>query len=143
MTTWTRWAGLGLLAVAVAGPGVRGDDAKVSGDLKKMQGTWVNASDESGETRWVFDGETMKSTHNGHEHVTKVTVDPKANPHPSIDFAITDGPEDLKGKTSLGIYKLDGDRLTVCVAMPGLNTRPSEFKRVEDEAFLFELKREK
>jgi uncharacterized protein (TIGR03067 family) len=85
----------------------------------------------------------MKASVHGMDHTTKVDLNAKANPHPTIDIEIVDGPDEVKGKKSLGIYKLDGDKLTVCVGMPGLDKRPSEFKTVEDEAFLFDLKRDK
>lgn len=144
MHMWKHGAALALMAVVAAGSNVSGDDkAKVSGDLKKLQGAWVTAADGSAhEARWVFDGDTMKATVNGMEHTTKVVVEPKAEPHPTIDLEITEGPDEVKGKKSLGIYKLDGDKLTVCVGMPGLDKRPADFKTVEDEAFMFELKRD-
>lgn len=144
MATWKRWTGLALFVLAATGSAVFGDDkAKVSGDLKSVQGTWVNATESSHEVRWVFEGETMKATVNGTDHTTKVELDPKGNPHPTINLEITEGPDEVKGKKALGIYKLDGDKLTVCVGMPGIDKRPSDFKAVEDEAFLFELKRDK
>ena len=43
----------------------------------------------------------------------------------------------------MGIYQLEGDSLKLCFAMPGVNNRPTEFKRVEDETLLFQLKRVK
>jgi hypothetical protein len=41
-----------------------------------------------------------------------------------VDVLITDGP--LKGKTRLGIYKIEGDRETVCLAQPS-RPRPNRF----------------
>jgi uncharacterized protein (TIGR03067 family) len=47
-----------------------------------------------------------------------------------------------RGQTVFGIYKLDGDTLTVCVARRG--ERPTEFASKEDTAVILEvLKREK
>lgn len=144
MATRTKWGALALLAAVVWGTGTRGDDAKkVDGDLRKMQGTWVNAAEGGAELKWVFDGDILKSTVNGTEYTSKLEVDGKGDPHPTIDFTITDGPEDAKGKKAKGIYKLDGDKLCVCVGTPGQDTRPSDLKAVEDQAFLFDLKRDK
>lgn len=144
MHMWKHAAALALMAVVATGPTVSGDDKeKVSGDLKKLQGTWVNAAEGGQEVRWAFDGDKMKASVHGVDHSTKVVVEPKAEPHPTIDIEIVEGPDEVKGKKSLGIYKLDGDKLTVCVGMPGTDKRPAEFKGVEDEAFMFELKRDK
>ena len=65
----------------------------------------------------------------------------RPNPPPST-WSIDDGPEEAKGKTSKGIYKLDGEKLTICVSVPGKD-RPKDFAQVDDEAYLFELKKEK
>jgi len=42
-----------------------------------------------------------------------------ADPDATIDLAIEEGPEDSKGKTSKALYKLKGDKLTLCVSLPG------------------------
>jgi uncharacterized protein (TIGR03067 family) len=138
MRTWTL--GVGLLALAVSGL-AQGDEAKVAGDLKKLQGTWILPAGEN-ELRWVFEGDTMKARFNDSDFVTKVTINEKASPHPTIDFEIVEGPEDGKGKTAKAIYKLDGDKLTLCVALPDQDSRPNEFRGLENETMLFHLKRE-
>ena len=53
------------------------------------------------------------------EYTCKGKVDKDAKPLPRIDLVIEDGPEEAKGKTSKGIYKLDGEKLTLCVSVPG------------------------
>ena len=141
----TRWAGLALVlssALASAAPGLRAEDDKVTGDLKKMQGSWVNAKDDAPESKWVFEGETLKSTVHGQEYTCKVVVDAKATPHSTIDLTIQEGPGDSVGKSSKSIYKFEDKKLIVCVSFPGIDTRPVEFKSVDDEAMLFELKKE-
>ncbi len=50
-------------------------------------------------------------------------IDPMQNP-PTIDITYTEG--DIKGKIALGIYKIEGDVLTICRAAPD-KTRPSQF----------------
>jgi uncharacterized protein (TIGR03067 family) len=107
--------------------------------LKTLKGTWV--SDEGIESSWTFDGESVKATVAGLDYSCKIKVDPKAKPA-TIDLAIDDGPEDAKGKTSKCIYKLDGEKLILCVSLPGKD-RPKEFEQNEGEAYVFELKKEK
>jgi uncharacterized protein (TIGR03067 family) len=138
-----RWGGWALAVIVVMGFEARSaDDEKVTGDLKQMQGTWVSGPDAPAESRWVFEGSKVKTTINGQEYGSKVKLDSKASPR-AADFEVTDGPEEAKGKTALGIYKIDGDTLTICVSIPGNDARPTEFKAIEDATHLFELKRDK
>jgi uncharacterized protein (TIGR03067 family) len=139
-----------LLFVAVGvglSPGVGtaralGDEKSASEALKAFQGTWVTAEDQGLDSKWTFEGETLKATVNGTDYTCKVKIDPEAKPHPTVDFLIEDGPDESKGKTSKCIYKLAGEKLTLCVSMPGKD-RPKEFEQAEDEAYLFALKKEK
>lgn len=55
----------------------------------------------------------------------KYKLDTQADPK-TIDLEITDG--DDRGKRQLGIWKRDGDQLTVCFAFPAAEVRPKEFK---------------
>src|SRR5205807_1702824 len=57
---------LALLAILTAAglacvfvPGLRADDAKVTGDLKKMQGTWVTTGGDPA-AKWVIEGDVLK-----------------------------------------------------------------------------------
>jgi uncharacterized protein (TIGR03067 family) len=132
-------AGLGLLAGATSQ--ALGDDKPQSELLKPFQGTW--ATDGEGiDAKWTFDGEKIKATVNGTDYSCKVKVDTEAKPNPTMDLSIEDGPEEAKGKTSKVIYKLDGEKLTLCVSVPGKD-RPKEFAQVEDESYLFVLKKQK
>ena len=127
--------------VVVAGR-TRADDAKVTGDLKMMQGTWVRAGDEGPECRWIIEGESLKATVGDSTYTCTLTLDPKATPVRSIDLAIKEGPGESVGKTSKGIYNFEKGNLVLCVSLPG-GSRPTEFKSVEQEAHLFVLKQEK
>ena len=120
---------------------VRADDAKVTGDLKKLQGTWVSASAEGPDIRWEFEGEKLKAKVGDNEYVCSVKLDEKATPHPTADLTIKEGPGDAVGKTSKAIYKFDGDKVVFCVTTPGNDNRPTEFKASPDESHLFELKK--
>jgi uncharacterized protein (TIGR03067 family) len=113
-----------------------------SDSLKAFQGTWQTAENEGIDAKWTFEGTTLKATVNGVDYTCKVDLDAEAKPHPTMDLVIDEGPDDAKGKTSKAIYKLDGEKLTICVSMPGKD-RPKDFMQVEDEAYLFELKKQK
>jgi uncharacterized protein (TIGR03067 family) len=143
MVFWALVLGVGW-SLSGSAAHTRADDEKSSADvLKTFQGTWIPADEQGGlDSKWTFEGESLKATVNGMDYTCKVKLDPKAKPHPTVDFIIEEGPEDSKGKTSKCIYKLDGEKLTLCVSTPGKD-RPKEFEQVEDEAYLFELKKQK
>jgi uncharacterized protein (TIGR03067 family) len=79
---------------------------------------------------------SLKLALNGTQYTTKrgdevlfdstYSVDTDKNP-PHIDMV---GIGELSGKIGEGIYQVDGDRLTMCYAMPG-NPRPLEFESNE------------
>ncbi len=59
-----------------------------------------------------------------------------------IDVTPRDGPEQEKGKTFHGIYRLKGDTLTLCLSARPDGDRPTEFKTAEgSDTVLFTLKR--
>lgn len=67
-------------------------------------------------------------------------VDPTQHPM-TIDVTYTEG--DPKGKTALGIYKIEGDMLTICRSAPD-QARPSEFASTAGSGHtLMTYKREK
>ena len=58
-----------------------------------------------------------------------------------IDMIGTEG--ELKGKPALGIYKLDGEKLTLCYTMPG-KERPAKFESpAKSGIYLIEWQRAK
>ncbi|GAC1471850.1 MAG: hypothetical protein NVSMB9_18430 [Isosphaeraceae bacterium] len=121
---------------------LRAEEKELSGDLKKMQGTWTNAGSDGPEVTWVVKGETLKATVNGDTYDCTVSLKPDATPHPSADLMVKTGPNESAGKSSKAIYKFDGDKLVFCTTAPGGADRPTEFRMVEDQSYLFELKKQ-
>jgi uncharacterized protein (TIGR03067 family) len=102
-------------------------------DLDNLQGAWHiaalevdgNKMPESmlGGSQVVVKGSKFDTVSMGAAYSGALTLDETANPK-TFDLKFTDGPE--KGNTNLGIYKLDGDIWTLCLATRG-NIRPKTF----------------
>ena len=107
----------------------------IKDELKRHQGAWIATSS-------VFDGQPaspdlVRSIKRivTDDHVvwerdgkrfagTTIALDPSRDPK-TIDVIPDGGPN--RGERVLGVYKLDGDTLTICMASPG-QPRPKEFK---------------
>jgi uncharacterized protein (TIGR03067 family) len=138
-----------LLFCALLPPVVRGQTPAGSTEL---EGTWSELSQ-------VFNGSKMpdnfvvgnRTTFTGttYVHIYRnefaedgtFVLNPVVSPK-TIDFQIAHGPN--AGKRQMGIYKLEGDILTICVAHPDSRTRPSAFvSTAGSNGGLVVLKREK
>lgn len=107
--------------------------------LKKLQGTWQLSSSELGGkkadpkevanvTLNIDDKKAVSREGVDVKEESEITLlDPTAKPA-AIDMKITAG--DDKDQVVKGIWKLDGDSLTICVAEPGKD-RPKEFAAKE------------
>jgi uncharacterized protein (TIGR03067 family) len=142
MSAKHAWMGLAMAAVLAAGAGLRGDEEKVEGDLKKIQGKWTATADDGHKVTYTFKGRKLSVEAPNRSYEMTVTLDPKAEPEKSIDFHIDEAPDDAKGKTCKGIYKLDGDdKFTFCFRPEG--ERPTKYEQVGYEQIVAELKRAK
>ena len=137
---------IGLAAVAVA------DEAADKKDKEKLKGTWTAVSGEkegkedaeAKEHALVFEGDKF-SVKKGDKIVVRGTFKIDASKSPkTMDIEISEGPDDVKGKTAQAIYALEGDELTWCVAEPGSGERPEKLATKEGvKHMLVKLKREK
>ena len=115
---------VGLLIAADA----KTDDAGKQ-ELKKLAGTYVMVSGESGEekvpaervkeAKLTIEGDKYTATFGGDSVTGTLKLDRTKTPK-AIDAT------DSEGKTILGIYKFEKDQFTVCFAPAGKD-RPKEF----------------
>ena len=128
------------LLVAAAGP--TKDDAPKN-DLDKLQGTWLTISLVSDgktlvtETDAPKPGPATKLAYDGDKWMIKVGDKTVASGVTKLDSTKTPKEIDIldesgtrNAKTQLGIYTLDGDTYTYCLA-PAEKPRPTEFTSKE------------
>jgi uncharacterized protein (TIGR03067 family) len=135
-STWLSLA----LTLGFVSAGLAALDDEITGDLKKMQGNWSFSLPDGANGTFSFEGKSVRTEVAGQLYVSTAKLDEKAEPHRTIDFEIAEGPAEAVGKSVYGIYRLDDAGFVICVGAPG-QSRPTEFKAVEGETFLFELKK--
>jgi uncharacterized protein (TIGR03067 family) len=117
-------------------------------DQEKLLGSWtVVSGQEDGKalppekvkgSHVVITKDTLTCQEENQKRVMTYKLDSSTTPK-QIELTTTEGSD--KGKTSHGIYSLDGDALKICFAQPG-NDRPKEFTSKEgSKAVSFVLKR--
>ena len=125
-------------------------DEDVQKEFKALEGKWKAVALEAGgkplpkdgipEFTFVIaaDGKSTGRTQQGEFQAT-ITVDLKSSPK-TIDMLHESGAH--KGKRQYGIYKLDGDKWTVCMTPPGAaaGDRPKGFttKDTPNVVFVFD-----
>ena len=132
-----------VLAAPASDAAPRPDDKADKDGLKKLAGDWKLTSwKQSGQelpaealdtVRWTVKGDkyTFQMGDEGEEGTLK--VDPAKRPA-AIDLEITSGND--KGKSQVGIYKIEADAVTFCFARPGAKDRPTEFSSTEDNGHI-------
>lgn len=125
-------------AAIVVGAGVLkagGETETIKKDQKQMAGTWrVISYEKDGKqataeqlekTRSIFsaDGKAMVQREGKTIAQGSIKIDPTKKPKQS-ETTYTEG--ELKGKTVLGIYEIDGDSMKICFSLPGKDL-PTEF----------------
>lgn len=138
-----------LLSLAMTSFALAADPA-VEAEQKKLEGTWVIDAALLAGRDHLEDFEGMKLILKGSDFVIEFaensdkgtyTVDPTKSPK-WIDIKTKmDGP--FKGRTLPGIYKLEGDKLTVCCNSEKMD-RPKDFEAKEKTPMMvLTYKREK
>ncbi len=113
-------------------------------DLNKLQGIWnVTSLETDGQkmpatvfngAKIVIDGNKFASLGMGATFEGVLKFDPASKPK-AFDLLFTAG--HAKGNRNLGIYKLDGDTWTICLATRG-NERPGKFATAPGTGFALE-----
>jgi uncharacterized protein (TIGR03067 family) len=137
------------LAVCLGGVAVAADDKANEADLKAMVGKWKVQKAELGGnditemtktlTLELMPGGKWKMAYGDELATGTVSLDASKKPR-ELDVKSETGPQ--KGMTMKGIYKLDGDTMTVCYDAGG-TTRPKAFESKEATQLLIVYKREK
>jgi uncharacterized protein (TIGR03067 family) len=125
------------------------EKTKEKGDLGALQGVWRMVSMEAGgmkipledlpggSFRLIVAGDKISVITGGEEREEEGTLklDEKAKPK-HIDMAMK-----REQKTLEGIYKIDGNTLTICGGEPGRAQRPADFNSQDKNIFLIVLER--
>lgn len=143
-----------LVAVIAAGWLQAGQKDDAKSVLKKLEGKWkmekieVNGAErDASRMGAVIDGSEITLTHEGKkENTGKLTLDPSKDPA-EVDWKWTSG--NSSGNTSMGIYQLKDDTLTICMNQArgkGSDKRPKKFTTKPDVgngSILYVFKKEK
>ena len=125
-------------------------EAAIQEEVGRFEGSWrFDSMEAEGKAvpvdgfkgiRLVLKGDRFTMVEPNATYRGTYRVDPTSRPK-TIDVMFTEGPE--KGKSSCGIYELDGDTYKVCIGLTG-KPRPTEFASKPGSGHVLEvLKRDK
>jgi uncharacterized protein (TIGR03067 family) len=115
------------------------DNTKV--DLQSIEGEWTS-KDDQGESVWEFKGNKLVLKTPTRKYEIAIKVDASAKPYKTIDFNVDKDSPNAAGYKALGIYKLEGGKMTICFGSEE-NGRPKAFEGDFQSTFLFELTKKK
>ncbi len=122
LTTWTR---------------VKSEEKPIAGDLGKFQGSWNakgGANDDVKITLTIkvnaITAHWVEGNGDDLELKGELRVNDQANPR-TVDFFHFKKGDGEEVQDSLGIYTIEGDKITICIGGPG-GERPTEFKAGTD-----------
>jgi uncharacterized protein (TIGR03067 family) len=127
-----------LVLVVVVLLGADKKEPEIKGDLKKLQGVWKATSiiyngddlsaDDDGKIKLTIKGTTgtLDAAKMVKSEYAKITLKLDESTKPKcLDVTIAAGGQ--KGVTLESIYKIDGDKLTICTKVLGMD-RPTKFE---------------
>jgi len=119
---------IGSIALGILVFGLWNDGNAGAADKTELEGKWVGIP-QIGDWTFIFSGNSASVSSPNPNICYKGTFDLKASDDPKrIDLLIKESPlSQYIGKTSLGIYKLEKDTLTLSLNEPGNTTRPKSF----------------
>jgi uncharacterized protein (TIGR03067 family) len=110
-------------------------EAAAQQDIERLQGTWEFVSGIRQAQMRIAGDQFTVTFKNGDVYVGTYTLDATTRPR-MMDMTVREGPDKHRGKTSLVIYDLDGDRLIWCPAEPGTGNRLRDFPDDGDKIHL-------
>jgi uncharacterized protein (TIGR03067 family) len=132
--------GLALALALAGGDGQKGPDPKSDRDQAALQGTWKwQSASVNGEALPANEVVLMSMTFKGDQVMPSADptdtatfhLDPSKTPA-TIDFI------DHTNKVDLGIYKIDGDVLSLCMSFAqSLKARPAAFESTKENGALY------
>jgi uncharacterized protein (TIGR03067 family) len=121
----------------------RAQNSNVQDDLEALRGGWsmelvfINGeelpADQAKTGELIIDDDDYNPKLGATVEPSTIKLDSTTNPK-SIDFTYTTGFQ--KGKSVKGIYKLDGEKLTICRGLTAETARPTEFAAPTDSGLL-------